>query len=314
MQKNRNQPKFPEHCKTSYTEDSFEFMIFSQNKIRQYNKNTSNKRKQFNIILTSIIVVLCLVIVYEGYSIIKYYYDLFNNETIARTASTVVDEHFLADFRNMHAQDGASEDMFDDLGVPQMGAIYNLHTVEALQIQFQTLDILAYISIEGTNIAYPVVQSLDNNYYLRRDVYGKSSAAGSLFLDYRNSDAITDKNSIIYGHNMKNGSMFHNLNYYEKANYMREHKYIVTIEYSTCSLWEVAVFFQTDTTFNYMRSAFDNDDDFLHFVDEINSRRLYDSGTEITASDQLLTLSTCAEDNNYRSVVVAKLVERRVID
>ena len=71
--------------------------------------------------------------------------------------------------------------------------------------------ICSWIYVPGTNIDYPVVQANDNDYYLYRDVHGTSSAGGSIFMDYACSADLTDRKTIIYGHNMKDGSMFHDL-------------------------------------------------------------------------------------------------------
>jgi len=83
---------------------------------------------------------------------------------------------------------------------------------DVVKIDFEKLleineDVVGWIMIEGTNINYPILQSYDNNYYLRRDINRHISKSGSIYMDYRN-DGFSDKNTVLYGHNMKNGTMF----------------------------------------------------------------------------------------------------------
>ena len=98
-----------------------------------------------------------------------------------------------------------------------------------LIIDFQTLkeknsDIIAWLYSEGTPINYPIVQTTNNDYYLRRLIDGTYNQAGTIFMDYKNSNDFSDPNTIIYGHNMKNDSMFGSLTKYEEQNYYDEHK------------------------------------------------------------------------------------------
>lgn len=83
---------------------------------------------------------------------------------------------------------------------------------EVVKIDFEKLleineDVVGWVMIDGTNINYPILQSYDNNYYLKRDINRHISKSGSIYMDYRN-DGFSDKNTVLYGHNMKNGTMF----------------------------------------------------------------------------------------------------------
>ena len=85
-------------------------------------------------------------------------------------------------------------------------------------------DIVGWLYLEDSPINYPVVQSNDNDYYLRRLVNGEYNIAGSLFMDYRNDSNLEDDNTIIYGHNMKNNTMFGSLQEYKSQDYYDNHK------------------------------------------------------------------------------------------
>ena len=103
-----------------------------------------------------------------------------------------------------------------------------------IDIDFDTLletnkDIVAWIYSPDTPINYPVVQSNDNDYYLRRMLDGTHNTAGTIFMDYRNNKDLSDLNTIIYGHNMKNNSMFGTLDKYKSQEYYDEHPLIYLI-------------------------------------------------------------------------------------
>lgn len=85
-------------------------------------------------------------------------------------------------------------------------------------------DIVAWIQIPGIGVDYPVVQGKDNEHYLHYTFDGKANKAGSIFLDYRNRADFTDSKVILYGHNMKDGSMFSNLKKFENVDFRKEHK------------------------------------------------------------------------------------------
>ena len=85
-------------------------------------------------------------------------------------------------------------------------------------------DIVAWIQIPGIGVNYPVVQGKDNEHYLHYTFDGKANKAGSIFLDYRNRADFTDDKMILYGHNMKDGSMFSNLKNFEDARFQKENK------------------------------------------------------------------------------------------
>lgn len=86
-------------------------------------------------------------------------------------------------------------------------------------------DTVGWLRIEGTNMDYPIVQGEDNDFYLNHDFYGKESVGGSVYLDYESQGDFVGRNQILYGHNMKNGSMFRDVNYYKEEEYFKEHQY-----------------------------------------------------------------------------------------
>lgn len=88
-------------------------------------------------------------------------------------------------------------------------------------------DVVAWIQIPGTQINYPVVQGTDNEYYLHRDLNGQKSSAGTIFLDYADQPDFSSQHNILYGHHMKNGSMFKDISRYKDQDYFDRHSAII---------------------------------------------------------------------------------------
>ncbi len=182
---------------------------------------------------------------------------------------------------------------------------------------------VATTSNKWLNISYPVVHTDNNDTYLDHDFYGKKSKNGALFTDYRCLTGPDEysKNTIIYGHNMGSGQMFSRLNYLIKNTYnMRS---AATFQYNTIyeeQTYKVFAVMVTNTReqegpiFNYMRTDFSSDEDFLQFVAECRARSMYNfADVDVRADDELVTLSTCApysrtHVHNSRTVVVARKV------
>ena len=174
--------------------------------------------------------------------------------------------------------------------------------------------IIAYMYIPGTNVNNLVMHAHNNDFYLRRDMFGHHNSNGSLFVDYRNSPGFTDPNTIVYGHNMNNGNMFHDLRHYAfgsgRYEFFRNHPQIKVVTSYEVLVYEIFSVFTTHISFNYIQVHFE-DGEFAELVHELNRRRLYDTGITATADDNVLILSTCtAQDRNTRIVVASRLVKR----
>lgn len=187
--------------------------------------------------------------------------------------------------------------------------------VKEYKIDFDALkksnsDTVGYIKVNNTNIDYVVVQSKDNNYYLNHNFNKEKNRAGWIFLDYRNKLDGSDKNTIIYGHNMKDGSMFETLsNVLQKWWYEDSNNYIVTF-----TTEEKTFMYQVFSTYDiknedyYIKTKFNSDNDYEKFLKTIKSRSNHDYGIELTKDDTILTLSSCLGAGEKRVVLHAKKV------
>lgn len=169
-------------------------------------------------------------------------------------------------------------------------------------------DFKFWISVKNTNINYPVVQSKDNSYYLDKDFYKKDSISGTLFMDYRNK-SLDDQNVIIYGHNMKNKTMFNNLNKFKDETFFRENNQIKIIINGKEFLYDVFSAYIVESDYDYLKTSFNSELDYQNYIKDITSKSLHKSPINVNNNDKIVTLSTCTyEFDDARMVIHGKLV------
>ena len=155
---------------------------------------------------------------------------------------------------------------------------------------------VGWLRIEGTAINYPVMQSKDDpEFYLHHAVSGEYSYPGVPFLDARCEIGVSN-NLIIYGHNMKNGTMFHDLRYYASKDFWQGHRRISLATVSGTAEYEVMAVIQYNTNRDpfriYAYTAMD-EATFDWFLAQVHTRQIYETGVQAVFGDELLTLSTC---------------------
>ncbi len=171
-------------------------------------------------------------------------------------------------------------------------------------------DIVGWLTIADTKIDYPILQTTNNDYYLTHNYKNEESKEGSIFMDYRNSADTKEKQTILYGHEMKNGSMFGELKKFLDLEFLSQHK---RFSYQTnAASYEVEIFsvYATTTSFDYLKTEFSSDADYKEYLQTISDKSIYDSNVSISEQDQIITLSTCSnlsDPNDGRLVVHGKL-------
>lgn len=159
---------------------------------------------------------------------------------------------------------------------------------------------VGWIKVPNTSISLPVVKYSDNSFYLNHDFYKKYDYRGTVFMDYRNDPEKLDANTILYGHNCYDGTMFSDLEKYQDIEFYKQSP---IIEFSTVNgkeKWKVYAVFITNAKaeedngyiFNYIYPYMDGEN-FEGFINEVNKRRLYAPDVDINDDDNMLVLSTC---------------------
>lgn len=169
-------------------------------------------------------------------------------------------------------------------------------------------DAAGWIAIPGTNIDYPVARANDNAYYLTHSFDRKESTHGAIFMDYRNDGTHPDSHILIYGHNMRDGSMFGQLAQYKNASFYEAHPVITLNLRGEETAWQI--FSVSVLNDDALPVDFSSQAEFAGFIQSQKAASLYDTGTAAGPEDQILTLSTCSHDyENARFTVHAKKVK-----
>lgn len=191
----------------------------------------------------------------------------------------------------------------------------NLINVDFTNLLSINSDTKGWIQVNGTNINYPFVQTIDNEYYLKRDFNKKNNSAGWVYMDYRNDVENFDRNTILYAHGRLNGTMFGSLkNIFESDWFDDVNNHVIKLSTLTeNTLWQVFSVYHIPTTSDYLQTEFSSNEDFLEFVNMLEERSQYEFNVEFNESDKILTLSTCYNDQE-RVVLHAKLIKREVRD
>ena len=169
---------------------------------------------------------------------------------------------------------------------------------------------VAWIQLNGTKVNYPVVQHSDNDYYLEHDFYNRQTNIGWVFGDYRNNFENFNNNTIIYGHNLINGSMFGsipnllNKNWFTNPN----RQYIKLSTKTTNSIWQIFSVYKIEPTTDYLQAKFNSTSTYQEFLNTLKNRSVHQFDVSLNYTDKIITLSTCDNIGTKRVAVHAKLI------
>lgn len=172
-------------------------------------------------------------------------------------------------------------------------------------------DYMGWINIENTPIDYPIVKGENNEFYLSRDFNKAYIKSGSIFMDYRN-ESFDDKNVVIYGHHMRDESMFGSLKNFKSLDYLHRNKYIsITTKNNEKLIYEIFALYVTSADDTECISVnFNKEEAFDNYIKEIFEKSMYSLSVDIKSEDKILTLYTCSyEFYNARLVVHAKCIK-----
>ena len=181
-------------------------------------------------------------------------------------------------------------------------------TVNFEKLLKKNRDVVGWIYSEDTVISYPVVQAKDNKTYLHKSLDGSYLRSGTVFIDYRNKAVGEDKNYLIYGHDMRNDSMFGSLSEYKKQKYYEAHPVMYYLTSEGVYRIELAIGAVVETGEMIYHTNPDQEA-FAKYLAKLKSKSTFRSDVELTTEDRIVTLSTCSyEFDNARYIVIGKLV------
>jgi sortase B len=178
---------------------------------------------------------------------------------------------------------------------------------ESLKSMYQDLkninsDYEFWITIEDTVIDYPVVKGTDNDFYLSNNFYKENSISGTIFLDYKNT--LEDKNLILYGHNMRDGSMFAAINKFKEKDFFDNGKIKIISENMEQTYEVFSVFVEYANDIN-LKSKFTSDDEYIEYINKLKEKSYYTKEINSDFSN-IIILYTCSyEFDDARTIVCA---------
>lgn len=182
-------------------------------------------------------------------------------------------------------------------------------------------DVKGWITIPNTMIDYPVLKSSADkspDYYLNKNIKGESTRYGSVFIDARCNDGPQlSRSTVLYGHNIRDGSMFHDVVKFTDLKFYRERPVFTFNTIHDEMSWKIFAVFRTNAStaqgpvFDYIKVDFKDDDDFAKFIKDLQSRSLINTTVDVLPSDNIVVLSTCSyEFDDFRTVLIARKIRK----
>lgn len=264
--------------------------------------HTMNKTTKILLILLCII---CFgVFCFSGYKL----FSTLNEYKVAQKSYDKMSEEFVSTEPTAQPASGSAVTNVDETENDE-GKEVSPITVDFESLLAQNSDVCGWLYSKDTVINYPVAQGSDNNEYLHHLLDGTYNSSGTLFVDCECGPDFSGTNTVVYGHNMKDGSMFNSLTNYKNQSYYDEHPvmYLNTPKQN----YKIEIF--TAYICNYDADTYTRDfysaEDYAAWVAKMKSQSDFTSDVEVTANDRVITLSTCTyEYDNARFVVQGKLI------
>ena len=186
----------------------------------------------------------------------------------------------------------------------------NLIDADFTNLKNENNQTVGWIQVNGTNVNYPFVQGQDNDFYLTHSFDKSYNDAGWVFMDYRNNPKNFNKNTIIYAHSRLDSTMFGSLQNILKNSWRSnpDNHIIKLATEQELTLWQVFSVYHIPTTSDYLQIDFISDEQFLNFANMLKNRSSYNFNTQLSATDKILTLSTCFSETE-KTVLHAKLIK-----
>ena len=286
-----------------------------------YSKEYKRKNifKQLNFVTLKYIcfVVILGALIFSGLDYYKNYNSQKNVDEINETLTNILDDYdFIEEEPDTDIEYIDTEENDQNYTVtPNSSNQPNSYYTKYNQIFDELLkvnnDTVGWLTVNNTKVNYPVVQYTDNACYLKRDFNKNKNSYGWIYMDYRNNIYNLSNNTIILGHNLKNGMMFGTLRYVTNESwYKNPDNQIITFNTKVKNIkWKIFSIYKIPVTNDYLYANFGDLNEFKKFLDTIKSRSIYDFGIELKKEDHILTLTTCGTTSATRLVIHAVLID-----
>lgn len=287
-------------------------ITFKINYSEEYRRNNLFKQININFIKVSLGAVILVIIFMIGINYYKNYVDEQHYLGIENNLKEIikVNQKKTEEENPLDVIEPGDEDLTTTTTTTT--TVYDIQYEKVFStLQEINKDTIGWLTVNNTRIDYPVVQAKDNDYYLRRDYYQNKNRHGWIFMDYRNNPDELNENTIIYGHNLANQTMFGTLRYALNSYwYKKSANQIITFNTPKENMkFQIFSIYTIPTTNDYLDITFPTTDAYQSYIDLVKGRSIYDFNIEVTTGDKILTLSTCANGNDKRLVIHAKLIK-----
>ncbi len=234
--------------------------------------------------------------------------DIAVNEAAASESSFAVDE---VSENDTASSDDSSNDTAEDSSAKEMPSDNNLSSKDNIEkFMKEYPESVGWLWFEDDLISQPIMQCEDNSKYSEKDYQGADSNTGAIFMDYRSSADLSDSNTIIYGHNMRDRSMFGAFKYYkENLAFLEDHKYFQIITPQGTKRYEIFAFMDVPKNSYIYDVIGQNPSNMREFLDTIEYKTYIDTGIEPTVDEKIITLSTCTQSDDLFFVMFAVEVD-----
>ena len=277
-------------------------------------KKKHNKRASYIWTVCALLFLICAIAVAGSFALSEYnrwkseaiYNELAaNNEATTEVVTEIVDSTVVPTETEYQETplEAKIRKIYEQYGI----------TVPDKKIDFDKLnkevseDIYAWIYIPDTNVNYPVLQHpTDNTYYLEYNINGSKGYPGCIYTENYNNKNFTDRHTVIYGHNMRNGIMFSDLHYYEDGTFFEENPYIYIYVKEDILVYKIFAAYESGNT--HLLLGYDHSEDriFLNYLEYVLQTEGENSHTDKTvqfeANDKILTLSTCVMEESQKHI------------
>ena len=247
-----------------------------------------------------IIIICCLSII--CYKFYNYFIDEKLNNEIQSYAPTISDVYLSEDSSQSSSNEVGGNNNPNEAEGDNKTISENQEELKSINNNYEM-----WIEIPNTKINYPIVQGKDNEYYLKHNFKNESNMSGTIFVDC-NNNIDEDKNIIIYGHNMRNGTMFNNITKFKEESFFNNNNTINIIRNNILYQYEIfSIYVEDDSKVSLEIEVTDNDA-FVNYALNEASKSMYNKNIIITEEDKIITLVTCSyEYTGARTILVGKL-------
>ena len=259
---------------------------------KHYGHRANRKR---SLVSSIILVIAVCVFAFSAYKLISIYSEYHKGD---KEYDSIVEEVI----ENQLPEDNQEQQE----EVEQVNKVHQTLKIDFNKLMKTNKDVVGWIQFdEPERISYPIVKGTDNDKYLKTTFEGKQNSAGTIFMDMVNARDFSDHNTFVYGHNMKNGSMFGQLRKFKNKDYYEQNPYfyIYTPDGKEVKYQIFAVCIVEDTSKSYTR-FYNSDAEYIDYLQYIKSIALYDTGVVLAADSRIVSLSTCTNVSETQRLLV----------